>query len=401
MNYPTNRLLLVSLAGIAVVAVGAAFWPRHGGAVARPTIPTVSAAAGRVLAAKPIPAPSGRGIGPDSPNETGRIPILMYHSIGDKLSGRSAALSARMGLNISPATFRAQLEAMYRAGWYPVNVRDVLSARMEVPRGKTPVAITFDDARRSQFRYRKDGSIDPDCALGILLAFHAKHPQDWPNRASFYVLPESPPNPVPFGQKGLETKKLKFLADQGFEIANHSTTHRSMRNMNARQLQKEMEGCVTYIRARVPEATMDTMALPYGSAPRDRSLWNVLLTDAPAGSAGSSPRAHYHNRCILLAGGDPSFAPCDRRYDKRQIMRVGSIPGNIEYWIKGMKRGSGPWRPYVSDGDRETVTVLASQKKKLAPAHLDGARLVVLNDLPPTTKKKASPRVAKTSRTEQ
>jgi peptidoglycan/xylan/chitin deacetylase (PgdA/CDA1 family) len=318
----------------------------------------------------------------DSPNEMGRIPILMYHSIGDTVTGRGASLSARLGLNVSAAKFRDQLETMYKAGWYPVNMRDVLNPRLVVPKGKTPFALTFDDARRSQFYYRKDGSIDPTCALGVLLAMHKKYGEEWPNRASFYVLPDSKYNPPPFGQKELVNKKLKFLVDQGFEIANHSTSHHSMSNMSANQLQQEMEVCYKYVKAREPRATMDTMALPYGAAPRNKSLWNVLL-EGKSVSASSS----YHNRCILMAWGDASYAPIDKRFDIKQVMRVGSEPGNIERWIVALKNHKGSLRPYVSDGDPNTVTVPASQAKHLDKSKLDGLQLVVVNDIPPKSAK--------------
>lgn len=325
----------------------------------------------------------------NSPNEMGRIPILMYHSIGDKVGGKGASLVARLGLNVSSAKFRENLEAMYRAGWYPVNMRDVLSSHITVPKGKTPVVLTFDDARKSQFYYLKDGSVDPNCALGVLLAMHQKYGEEWPNRASFYVLPDSKYNPAPFGQKPLVDKKLRFLVDQGFEVANHSTSHHSMQNMSARQLQQEMEVCLRYFRAHEPQVTMDTMALPYGAAPRNHALWNVLMDGKSV-----DPASSYHNRCILMAWGDASYAPVDKRFDTKQIMRIGSEPGNIERWIDALKRHKGTLRPYISDGDPETVTVPASQSPHLDKSRLDGLRLVMVNDLPPKPSKPSKKKIA-------
>src|SRR5215831_260227 len=87
------------------------------------------------------------------PNEVGYIPVLMYHSFGDPAMG-SRPRYDRGGLNIRPDTFRHQLEAMYGANWYPVNMRDALSTHLDVPPGKIPVVLTFDDARGSQFYYR-------------------------------------------------------------------------------------------------------------------------------------------------------------------------------------------------------------------------------------------------------
>jgi peptidoglycan/xylan/chitin deacetylase (PgdA/CDA1 family) len=345
------------------------------------------------------------------PNEMGRIPIVMYHSIGEAMKGKVAILSARTGLNVPTATFHKQLDAMWRAGWYPMDMRDVLSAHIAVPRGKTPVVLTFDDARKSQFRYLKDGRIDPTCAVGVLLAFHNEHPVDWPLRASFYVLPQSQYNPAPFGQRGLEVKKIRFLVENGFEVANHSTSHHMMRNMTATQLRWEMTQCLRYFRERVPTATMDTMALPYGVGPHDMALWNVLLCDEPIDPDATGktlpdalevemangeipPNATYFNRCVLLAGGNPSFAPCDRRFDIRQVMRISTAPGSVEYWVKALKRdGAGRWPAFVSDGDPDTVTVPSSLIGRVDRDRLDGARLVVYAS--PTVK---SPRGATATR---
>jgi peptidoglycan/xylan/chitin deacetylase (PgdA/CDA1 family) len=300
------------------------------------------------------------------PNEVGRIPILMYHSLGDRIYPYD-----RHGLNIHPATFHRQLQLMYKAGWYPVNLRDVLTARMEVPAGRIPVVLTFDDARGSQFRYLKDGTLDPNCAVGIMVAFHAKHP-DWPLRATFYVLPESRWNPAPFWQPGRAAKKLQWLAQQGFEIANHSTSHRRMDRMDARTLRWEMAECVRYVKARAPRATMDTMALPMGYVPRTDALLECLLRGTDGGTA-------YANRCIVRAWGGPVYSPVDRRFDCREITRIGSEPGYIEGWIRRLRPGSS-FAPYVSDGDPGTVTVPKRLAKRVDTRRLDGARLVAYDD---------------------
>src|SRR2546423_355133 len=91
------------------------------------------------------------------PNELGCIPILEYHSIGGEAEFNDGVRYDKHGLNIAPETLERQLERMYAAGWYPVNMRDILTARIRVPRGRIPVVLTFDDARPSQFRYLPNG----------------------------------------------------------------------------------------------------------------------------------------------------------------------------------------------------------------------------------------------------
>lgn len=313
-------------------------------------------------------------------DEVGKIPILMYHAIGAKTIYRGQRYD-RDGLNISPATFRKQLDAMYAAHWYPVNMRDVLTAHLDVPAGKTPVVLTFDDARGTQFHYLKNGTIDPDCAVGIMEAFHKKHP-DWPERASFYVLPQSAWNPVPFWQPGKERKKLSYLVSHGYEIANHTTTHHLMTHMTAKTLMWEMAECDKYVKVHAPGATMDTMALPGGAAPKDHSLWKDIMDGQFNGSK-------YHERCILMAWGGPADSWADKKFNAERVKRIGALPGYIERWMSKMRRG-GSVRAYVSDGDPNTIAVPQSQKKNVNLSRLQGARLVVYDDAPKTKPKKRS-----------
>ena len=101
------------------------------------------------------------------PNELGRIPIVMYHSVDNTRP------FDRHGLNIPQATFHKHLSLMEKYGMYPINVRDMRShaSLAQVPRGLVPVVITFDDGRKSQFKMLQDGTTDPKCALGILEDF--------------------------------------------------------------------------------------------------------------------------------------------------------------------------------------------------------------------------------------
>lgn len=342
-------------------------------------VPAAMAATEPLPTPQPIPTPLSPPVAPekDGVNEVGRIPILMYHSVGENGN------YDRHGLNIPPALFRKHLQLMYDNGLYPVNMRDVLAAHIDVPRGKIPVAITFDDARGSQFRYHKGDQIDPNCAIGILESFHKKYGAAWPQRATFFVLPKSQYNPLPFWQAGSEKKKLQFLVKNGYELANHSTSHHPLSRMDAQRLDWEMKTCKAYIQKLAPGATMDTMALPYGIYPKPQ-FRDVLI------KAG--------NKCITMAWGDANYSPVDKRFDKMAVQRIGSTPGNIEMWIKALARDRKAYgkalRPYVSDGNPDMITVPASQVKWVDKNRLDGTTLEVYNEPKPATKTKEKPKKA-------
>ncbi len=340
--------------------------------------------------AQPAPAPAAPPPPPADPakiraNEAGMIPVVMYHSVGDPPARRGGPRYDRRGLNIAPETFRKHLEMMHEAGWYPVNMRDALTARMEVPAGKTPVVLTFDDGRGSQFRYLPDGSIDPDCVVGILEAFNRRHP-DWPLRGTFY-LNSNRNNPVPFWQRGKEAQKIQYMLAKGFEIGNHSSTHSSMANMSAARLQWEVADCIRYIKRLAPNATMDTFCLPYGAWPRNRALLGVLMEGSEGGTS-------YRNLAVLNAWGGPTYPPAHRKFDPRAVSRIGVDPGYLEMWIKNLKAGKS-LHPYISDGDPNTVSAPRSAERWVAVNRLEGARLVIYEDgapKPETGKREKAPK---------
>ena len=308
-----------------------------------------------------------------SPNEIGRIPIVMYHSIGDR-----GKIDSR-GLNISPETFRKHLEMMVKANWYPMNVRDLyIPERLAaVPKGMTPVALTFDDARASQFHYGKGGVVDPNCGVGILEAFHKKYGERWPRAATFYMLPKSPYNPTPFGQGGQETKKCQWLLKAGYELGNHSYAHKMMSAMDAGQVREAVWGCIRDIKKLAPAATMDTFCVPYGAYPRNKSTWDVILKD---------PKGQYTNKIALKAWGDESFAPLDKRFSAKEVDRIGVDPNYFEHvYARLVKSG----KLFVSDGDPTTLTVPRSWEAFVAKGKLGGRKLAVYGSAAPTKKAKA------------
>lgn len=369
--------LAAAAAGLAALSL-AAIYHSHSSRPSGSIIAAGSATAGplpvspkpRRVLQPPLPAAQLVSIQAD---ETGRIPILMYHAFG--APARHGTRYDKEGLNIAPETFRKHLEMMYAAHWYPVDMRDVLTAHLNVPAGKTPVVLTFDDARGTQFHYLKDGTIDPNCAVGMLQNFHSRHP-DWPLRGTFYVLPKSAWNPVPFWQPGKETQKLRYLVANGFEVANHSTTHRPMTHLSGTELCWEMAECQRYVQDRVPGLAMDTMALPGGAAPKNHALWNCLLR-------GRLGQIAYRNRCILMAWGGPSRSWADKKFDPDRVTRIGTGPGWVERALQRLtaaKKTHGFLRPYVSDGNPDTVAVPRVQAKMVDLHRLNGARLVTYDD---------------------
>lgn len=259
------------------------------------------------------------------------MPILEYHRITAKPSRYDR----------SAAQFRGDLERLYREGYRPVALQDLLDKKVDLPRGASPVVLTFDDADVSQFRYRPDGTIDPDCAVGILEAFAKKH-ADWSTRATFFVLPNSA-----FGPAKERSAKFRYLREKmGCEIGNHTVTHRSLRALSNEAVQREIGGAVQKIQTILPGTPVTTIALPMGISPKDRTL---LAEGSFAGRA-------YTNEAVLLVGANPAPSPHQKEFNPLRLPRIQAVEGDsgITDWLNRLGKSK---TAYVSDGDPAKVTV--------------------------------------------
>ena len=311
--------------------------------------------------AKPITAPVKHPVLPKiSPaelltqfhvNEAGVVPILEYHTFGESESV----------MDRSPKAFRHDLERLWREGYCPVSLHEYLDNRIDLPLGKSPVIFTFDDSRESQLSLLDDGTIDPACAVGIMQTFHAAHP-DFALKATFYVIPHAM-----FGPASQTAQKLRLLQELGFEIGNHTLTHPTLSKLSDANVQKEFAGCLTLTRNFDPTVTMDTVALPKGVFPRNRSLLAL----------GHDHAQKYAHRAVLLGGYCPAQSPVSPRYDPMRLPRVVAHEGHmgITYWLDTLKQH--PERRYVSDGDTKTLTIPKTAASRVDTRKLREAKLRV------------------------
>lgn len=299
------------------------------------------------------------------PNEAGAVMVIMYH--------RFLADEPDTDLNRKPDTFRKDLETLRAKGYYPVNAIDLVENKMDVPAGKTPVVITFDDALPTQFRVIvKDGkpSIDPNSAVGIMETF-SKQNKDWPMRATFFVLPKEGRNTDPFGQAEYVADKFKYLVDKGYEVANHTSTHDNLRGKSASEVEKELATAFRRIKEINEKATMSILALPYGKLPRNAEAQKALLSGEDGGTS-------YENKAVFMAAWRPVLSPLTKAdskatqggsmcvFNPARLERVtpnagsASEPGTLEYWIKYFDKN--PTLRYISDGDATVAAVPAAHK---------------------------------------
>ena len=190
------------------------------------------------------------------------FPVLEYHLIGTP-EGRWQR---------TPANFRGDLEWLYQHNYYPFNLRDLLTGFNGLPKSKKPVVLTFDDSTAGQFRYLPDGRIDPDCAVGILKAFHDKHRRDWPMRATFFVLFETNASDHNlFGQPESAAKKMRQLTEWGMEVGCHTYSHDRLDKLSPAALRRTLERSQKGIKKLTGNEAV-SLALPQGAYPKDLAV---------------------------------------------------------------------------------------------------------------------------------
>jgi peptidoglycan/xylan/chitin deacetylase (PgdA/CDA1 family) len=264
------------------------------------------------------------------PNRLGDVLVLVYHGIG-----RPEARWVR-----TPENLRGDLEYMLAHGYYPVNLIDVARGNLDhVPKGRRPIVLTFDDSTAGHFRYLEDGTIDPDCAVGVLKAMHDEYGEDWPLRATFFVLINAgEPGPILFRQADLGPQKVRALVDFGMEVGSHTITHRDLGELGPDEVTWELAVSQNRIEALVPDYQVRSFALPYGSYVADPSLLR--------GGYAASEDLTYAYEAVVTLGARPAPSPFSAGFDPFSIPRVQAIQSQLDTWFSHYERH--PERYYVS-----------------------------------------------------
>lgn len=253
-------------------------------------------------------------------DRNGRVPILEYHVIGDSSKGMFV---------ITRGEFERDLQLLYERGYRPITVAQLVAKDFrDVPEGMSPVVFTFDDASPQQFSYvERNGQleIDPRSAVGIWQAFAAKHP-DWKGKATFCLLSGAESGHNFFGDKEKffgqraewRFRKVKWLADNGFELCNHTLWHAQLSKYPDAFVQEQIARLEMAVDSAVPGYRIRTMALPQGLWPKNRELaWQGAWTDPKSGST-----VRYDFATVLEVAGGPARSPFDPAFDGRKLPRV-------------------------------------------------------------------------------
>jgi len=288
-------------------------------------------------------------------NEMGRFLVLMYHHFGPEEAEWTR----------TPANFRSDLALLKAEGFYPVNVRDLVTGNIDIPAGKTPVVLTFDDSSSGQYRILDDGAIDPDCAVAMMQ--DAVDDGDWASRASFFCLidVDSKDREI-FGQEEVRKEKLRNLVDWGYEVGSHTVTHLDLGKASEKEAVKQLAQSQSILEGLIGDGyEVTSLSIPFGSYPESDTIL----------AAGQHEDITYAYTAALSLGSVPCPSPFSTEFRPLHIPRIRGSANFITDGIKALKKS--PGLRYISDGDPITISAPQDLSSELGEIPDDLGRKII------------------------
>ncbi|NCN10393.1 MAG: polysaccharide deacetylase family protein [Leptospira sp.] len=272
------------------------------------------------------------------------IPIFTYHKITSKDNL----------MNRKPSSLLKDLDYLRNNKYYLLTVEELYKGYINAPLGYIPAVLSFDDSHISQFKYLSSNKIDPNSAIGILEDYKKKYPT-FRITAIFFVTPCQRGQNELFGQKQWINKKLSFLLENSYEIGNHSCSHPNYQTTSIERIQSDLNLSQTKINTYLPNFQYTSLATPYGSYPK-RKLWPLL-------AKSSSKKHSYRHKLIFSYSNRLSLSPFAKNYNLFRVSRLHGFEEALQSYRQ--KVSSGEWKPFISDGNPNLVTIPKSRKDEL------------------------------------
>ncbi len=289
------------------------------------------------------------------PNELGEIMVVVYH--------RLEAENAEYDRTVE--SFKADLQRLYDMGFRTISMQDYINSNYNVPAGKTPIVLTFDDGSVSHFKVIKDenGKLkpDPDCVVGIMNEFCKKHP-DFGRNAIFYV------NADAFQEEEYMEWKIDYLLSNGYEVGNHTYGHNFLNKLSAEEVQEVIGSNEQFYKGINENISFNSFALPYGIHP--------VGGDESLAMDGEYKGIPYHHEIAFLVGWRPTWPLYIKGIERSGINRVqcGDMEFQLTWWLDVYEEE--PEKRFISDGVSEIVTIPESWSEYLNIDMVDEERLL-------------------------
>ena len=291
------------------------------------------------------------------PNEAGDVMVIMYHSIDNK--------AKHFPWHRNKKEFKEDLEYMYKNGYVLISMKEYLSNDINIPAGKTPILLTFDDGLKSCFSLikNKEGKlvVNNDTLIGILEEFKSEHP-DFGSGGVLYITENPFEYDAYYNNKteGDYQDKFRVLTDLGYEIGNHTYHHYNMNNLNKNEIMEEIGKVNNLVYKNNNKIPTSYLAYPYGDKPKEENLKAV--------KNGEYKGVKYKMQSAVLAAPEPPYFtnPINKDFDPYYISRAIANSGqhmDMYWYFKYYKKH--PKKKYISDGDNTVLSIPANYKKNV------------------------------------
>lgn len=199
-----------------------------------------------------------------------KIPIFIYHSVRPYVPEESIMQDR---FDITPELFEQQLVYLQDHGYTTVGL-DELAKDINTgttTQGMKPVALTFDDGWRNQYKY----------AFPLLKKYHMT--------ATFYVYTK------PIDHENvhyLTWDNVKEMNTAGMTIGSHTLSHPFLKNSSSADMHKEIFESKKVIEAEIGKPVQN-FAQPFGYSTPEIE---VLIKEAGYATARGTYRGNYHSK---------------------------------------------------------------------------------------------------------
>lgn len=290
-------------------------------------------------------------------DESGNIPIMMYHGIWDTESKYIGGNVDVDGYQRTVEAFKKDLEFYYNSDYRMIKLKDYIEGIIDVPLGKSPLVLTFDDGLENNIKViglddKGEIIIDPNSAVGILESFKNKYP-DFNVTATFFI------NGGLFHQPKYNELILKWLVNNGYDIGNHTYNHLNLRDSSSEKVQKEVVSMLKIFDNIIPNKYIDVISLPFGE-PKDKDYKNFKYM-----LKGEYENYKYENSSALRVGWQAELSPFHKNFDKTFLMRIRAYDNkgtnfDIEHNFNLLNKTK-----YISDGNKERIVVPKEKLDKI------------------------------------
>lgn len=295
----------------------------------------------------------------DKINELGKVPVMMYHGIKNVPKEELKYVGGnidRDGYARTSEAFRNDLELYYKLGYRMIKISDYIDGKIDVPYGKSPIVLTFDDGNANNIKVTgldESGNIiiDNDSAVGILEEFKKKYP-DYNVTASFYITNNL------FNQPEYNEKIIKWLIENGYEVGNHTKGHNNLTKIDETETEEVIGYMYDKLDTIIGDKYLKVVALPFGSPyKKEHPNYSHVIK-------GTYNEKEYQTKGALRVGWEPDLSPFNKEFDPTFIKRCRAYDDNgKEFDIDMVFNQILNKRRYISDGNINTIVTSKSNEE--------------------------------------